>query len=102
MRARGDGGGAAHQRDLVSSFTRRSVSITCRTSTILLGAATPVRHALAHFVQHTRDLLVPRREQPERRVERGAVGGEVGQEPVELGDRMRLVEAEDLARGVGP
>jgi hypothetical protein len=54
-----------------SSFTRRSVSITCRTSTISSGAATPVRHALAHFVQHTRDLLVPGREQPERRVQRG-------------------------------
>ena len=46
-------------------------------------------------------LPVPRLEQAERRVQRGPVGREVGQPRVELGDRMRLVEAEDLARRVG-
>jgi hypothetical protein len=78
------------------------VSITCRTSTISSGAATPGAHALAHFVQQAGNLVIPRSEQSERRVQRRAVRRELRQEAVELRDRMRLVEAEDLARRIGP
>ena len=57
--------------------------------------------AAADLVQHAGDLAVPCLEQAQRRVQRGPVRRQIGQDPVQLRDRVRLVEAEDLARRIG-
>ena len=84
-----------------ASLTRRIASSAWRTSTISSGALTPVRARPRTSFSSAAIRAVPRREQAERRVQRRLVGREIGQHRVELGDRMRRVEAEDFARGVG-
>src|SRR4029078_13714708 len=45
--------------------------------------------------------VVPRRVQADRREHGGPIAAPVGEPGLELADRVRLVEAEYLARGVG-
>ena len=101
MGARGNGGRAAHQRDLVLVLHEPQHVDRLPHVDDLFGRRDPRAHAFAHLVQQVGDLPVPGSEQAERRVQRGPVGRELGQEPVELRDRVGLVEAEDLARRVG-
>ena len=84
-----------------SSLTSRSASSVCRMSTISSGALTPVRARPRTSLRTAVTLRSQALVEPQRRVQRRPVRGEVRQDPVELGDRARLVEAEDLARGVG-
>ena len=80
-----------------ASLTSRIASSAPRTSTTSSGAATPVRTRARTSFSRSVTCRSQSREQPERRVQRRAVGRDVGQLAVELGDRMRLVEAEHLA-----
>jgi len=102
VRASGDFGSASHQFELmlvlhetqgverladIDDFLRRGDSRAC---------------ASADLVQKPRDFLVPGSEQAERREQRRLIGGEIRQHVVELGDCVRLVEAENFARRIGP
>ena len=67
----------------------------------LVGRGDPGAHTIAHFIQKLGDLPIPRLEQAERREQRGPVRRDFRKPVVQRGDRMRLVEAEDLLRCIG-
>ena len=71
-------------------------------STIASGAATPVRTRERTSFSSALTSTIPLLEEPDRRVQRRPIRREVGEPRFHLADRMRLVEAEDLPRRVGP
>ena len=59
-------------------------------------------YAVADLVERRGDRMVPACVKAQRGIQGGLVAAPFGELAGELGDRVRLVEAEDLARSVGP
>jgi hypothetical protein len=98
----GNGRRATHQGDLVLVLHETQRIDRLPHVDDLFGRGDACANPLPHFVQEVGDLVIPRGEQAERRVQRRPVGREIRQQSVKLVDRVRLVEAEDLPRRVGP
>jgi hypothetical protein len=99
--ARRDRRRAAHQRALVLVLDEAHRVKRLAHVDDFPGRRNPGAGTVADLVQHAGDLAVPCLEQAQRRVQRRPVRRQVGQDPVQLRNRVRLVEAEDLARRIG-
>jgi hypothetical protein len=101
MRVARDGARAPQQRDLVRILDEAH-RVERRTDVDdFLRCRDAAARTIANLVQQVGDFAVPVAEQAERRVQRGAVGCHVRQPLAQRADRMRFVEPEDLACGVG-
>ena len=102
VRGAGDRARAPHQLDLVLVLDEpHRVERRAHVDDFLGRATRRCARDCALRSSRSRDLAIPVAEQSERRVQRRAVGRQVRQSLAQRRDRMRFVEAEDLARGVG-
>ena len=102
MRAGGDARGAPHERELVRVLDQAHLVDQRAHVLHALGRGDAGARLRAHRVQPAHRARVPVGVGAQRVVQRRLVLEQLGQRLVELVDRMRLVEAEALARRLRP